>query len=106
MGVVIQLEDKNKFKSPFLYIHCDEQEALNFIENWKQNLINWASQKRGGGLPLERLEASVAMVDLVHKLGNYYLDTIHDRIRMEGKIQSWLRLELEPFEDPTVIKLY
>jgi len=89
----IQLIDSARWVSPVLYIHSDEEEALEFINNWKQELIEWAAKNDiGGGTPLARLESNIAMCDLIHKLGNYYLETMSERVREQGKIQSWMKL--------------
>lgn len=90
----IQLKEDEYWKSPVLYIHSDEDEALNFVNNWREEVI--AFSKIGGvQTPLKRLEVSTAFCDLLYKISVYYLETGHEQIKLEGRIQNWLRCHNE-----------
>jgi hypothetical protein len=89
MALLIQLYENENWKSPILYIHSDEKEALTFIEEWRIGLIKWAKNTKHS--PLSRLDCSTALVDLVHKISNYYLETGGQEL-YNGQIASWLRL--------------
>jgi len=88
----VQLVEDANWRSPVLYIHCDEEETLQFINQWLKELIAWVLQDPRGGMPLQRLDVNTAMVDLTFKLGQYYFDTMPDQVAEAGYVQSWLRL--------------
>lgn len=89
-NMYIQLKEDENWKSPVLYIHSDEDEALEFINNWKQEVKELAKNSKLG-TPLARLDVNTAFCDLLYKIGQYYLDTTGDTVGDAGFIQSWLR---------------
>lgn len=91
MGLYVKIQDKFSF-SPVLYIHSDEEEVTQFIQEWSKNLLNWAKNHTGVELPLSRLECTTILVDLIYQLSKLYVNTMPEDIKRQDKIQSWLRL--------------
>lgn len=86
----VQLKEDENWKSPVLYIHSDEDEALQFIEEWKQSVIRFSKESKLG-TPLSRLDVNTAFCDLVFKISAYYLESSGDTVKSQMFIQSWLR---------------
>ena len=108
----IQLIDEHGFLSSVLYIHSDEEEFLEEIDNWKKNLLAIIKDnKHSNGLPLGRLEAQTCMVDLIRHLANYYVESTPLSFIPPGNVWSCLKLAdqnevLEYGEPITQIKTY
>jgi hypothetical protein len=89
----VQLIDKDNFKSPVLYIHADEDEFMAQIKVWlvlvRKVIADYPSVN---GLPLGRLEANTAIVDLIRHLGNYYVETTPLSFVPSGHVYGCLRL--------------
>jgi hypothetical protein len=89
----VQLIDKDRFKSPILYIHSDEDEFMAQIGIWLAQVKKViADYSHASGLPLGRLEPDTAMVDLVRHLGNYYVESTPLSSLPAGHVYSCLRL--------------
>lgn len=86
----VQLVEDENWKSPLLYIHSDKDEALQFIEEWKQSVIKFSKESKLG-TPLSRLDVNTAFCDLVFKVSAYYLETSGDTVKSQMFVQSWLR---------------
>ncbi len=80
----VEQANPNLFKSPVLYIHCDEEEFKQFLNKYLEDLFK--------GFPLGRLEAPTVMCDFMHKLTLYYIENTGNLINSEGRIISWMRL--------------
>lgn len=91
MALLIQFYESKHFKSPVLYIHSDENEAKAFLIDYVIKLKEWQAKTIYDGFPLGRLEPSVVMVDFLHKLTIYYMETTPAGNK-ENRVLSWLRL--------------
>ena len=89
----IQLVDKDGFKSPILYIHADEDEFMEQINLWLQQVRKTiVDYPKLDGLPFGRLDPSTCMVDLIRHLGNYYVENTPLSFASVGHVYSCLRL--------------
>ena len=94
----LRLVDKYGFKSPILYIHCDEDEFMEQVHEWKNELHRFIEAENkakevGGtnavGMPLTRLEPETCLVDLIRHLSLYYTRTTP---HSKGHVTGCLRL--------------
>jgi len=90
----LRLIDKNKFVSPILYIHGDEEEFMGEVKRWKENLMQWIENNpEMNRTPLGRLDAGVCMIDLIRHLSKYYIETSP---HCKGKVIATLKLDEYP----------
>ena len=95
----LRLVDKDGFKSPILYIHSDEDEFMEQIREWKNELHRFIEDENkakevggpnaGGIMPLTRLDPETCLVDLVRHLSLYYTRTTP---HSKGHVTGCLRL--------------
>lgn len=107
----VQLVDKHNFRSPVLYIHADENEFLEQIEIWRQDLFKWIKDNpKVGGMPLGRLEPATCIIDLMRHLIKFYVETTEFSFVAPGRVIGSLRLQNQEDimndEDPIEIKLF
>jgi hypothetical protein len=93
LNMLVQLIDRDGWKSPVLDIHNDHDLIASFIEDWKIQLTNWSASFPRGGPPLSRFDPNVAMCDLIYKLGRRFYSE-------EFGITGWFRLFNEA--DPAI----
>lgn len=68
---------KNNDKLPVLYVHCDEEEILNFVYKWKEDILSLSENNPFiRGLPIGRFDINTLFCDLLYHLGKYYTKTI------------------------------
>jgi len=97
--MLIQLIDKDGFKSAVLDIHDNaEEEFIAAIKHWFVWLHYWLERNpKMDGMPLGRLDPDTAMVDLMRELTQRYLLNTPN---CNGRIIATFRLQNEDPEHP------
>jgi hypothetical protein len=91
--MLIQLIDKDGWRSPVLYIHSDEDEFMEQINLWLQEVRQIIKDYPSvDGLPLGRLDPETCMFDLARHLGNYYVESTPLSFAPAGHVYGCLKI--------------